>query len=85
MDRSRARDDSHKMEICEPREAVVTRLAQLLASWAAELRRAEGQTMAEYAVVLGVLIVGVAASVVLFATSVHTLLQTSIISLLNNL
>jgi Flp pilus assembly pilin Flp len=41
--------------------------------------------MAEYAVVLGVLIVAVVASIMLFATSVHTLLQTSIISLLNNL
>jgi Flp pilus assembly pilin Flp len=72
------------METCEPREPVVTRLVQL-SSGAAALRREAGQTMAEYAVVLGVLIVGVVASVMLFATSVHTLLQTSIISLLNNL
>jgi Flp pilus assembly pilin Flp len=63
----------------------MARLVQRLEDGASSLRAERGQTMAEYAVVLGVLIVAVAATVVLFANGVHTLLQTSIISLLNGL
>ncbi|MEO9176858.1 MAG: hypothetical protein ABI317_15200 [Gaiellales bacterium] len=63
----------------------MTRLVQLLSRWAGEFGREPGQTMAEYAVVLGVLIVAAAASFTIFATTVHTLLQNSIISILNGL
>lgn len=63
----------------------MARLVHRLEDWAIGLRAERGQTMAEYAVVLGVLIVAVAATVVLFANGVHTLLQTSIISILNGL
>jgi Flp pilus assembly pilin Flp len=64
-------------------EALVTRFVPRFRLLAGLLRRECGQTMSEYAVVLGVLIVGVAATVLLFANGVHTLLQTSIMSILN--
>ncbi len=63
----------------------MTRLVHRLEDGTAALCAERGQTMAEYAVVLGVLIVAVAATVVLFANGVHTLLQTSIISILDGL
>jgi Flp pilus assembly pilin Flp len=69
------------MEHVNPREALVTRLVHRLSRGVDMLRADSGQTMAEYTVVLGVLIVAVAGSILLFATALHTLLQTSIISI----
>jgi Flp pilus assembly pilin Flp len=71
------------MDQREHREALVTRLVPRIRALAPRLRAECGQTMSEYAVVLGVLIVGVAATVLFFANGVHTLLQTSIMSILN--
>jgi hypothetical protein len=68
-----------------PGEALMARLVQRLSSWTIGLRREPGQTLSEYTVVLGVLIIAVGITVTLFATSVHTLLHTSIISILDGL
>jgi Flp pilus assembly pilin Flp len=62
-------------------EALVTRLVPRFRVPTALLRRESGQTMSEYAVVLGVLFIGVTATLLVFANGIHALLQSSIMAI----
>ena len=50
-------------------------VSQLLGGLAARLRREEGQTMAEYGVVLAVITVGIVATLVLLSGGINTALS----------
>lgn len=52
---------------------------------ATRMRAQAGQTMAEYATLLGVLIIAVVATITLFSTGVNTMLRSDLVTILSGM